>query len=969
MKLITYGEPITEVNSRIKDKQGKWNLISSFWNHIETPNGPVYIFSDGTFSNTLGVSPQLYAKGLTGLNMMLPIEYNPDFDSESMAQTVNNSAANEPAAKDSPKINNQTNSEAILDKIFANFDKQLDIFPQEKLYLHTDKPYYLAGEKIWFRAHVVDAATHLPEFSSHCVFVELFNAKDSAICRVKTSLENDSLNSQFSTLNSQFFSGYLLIPEDAPEGDYLIRACTNLMRNLDEDYFFMKTVRIANPATRLIRAFPEFGFSEDNRTVNAGIRFSGVRSSSPVNPEPVSIGINNEKPVNVKSVDGMSNFSFTLSAIEKQRTMLLDAVYDRQPYRKFIRIPLPDSDFEVSFYPEGGNALAGCMGRIAVKAMQRDGTEIEVNGTVFDSREKEITRFKTDLRGMGLFSLTPVQGEKYYAVCTNSKGQAKRFDLPEVRDEGYALSAVWLRDNLVVSVQCSKSLIKNDTLYTVLHTRGMVQDIRILKNPGEKLAFPKDLFPSGVSNILLLTKDMIPVSERLVFVDNGDYANVECRTDKESCSVRSPVEFSVTLTDESGEPLSGSLSVSVTDDYAVRVDTSSNILTFLLLSSDLRGNIPDPAFYLQKTAQSAAALELLMLTQGWRRYDTERILRNDCLYPDSLFETGYEITGTVERIPATPLQRAVPEINASVSILALNGGDYFGSTVTDSNGRFYLHDGGMPDSIRFLVQATPKSGNSNFVELTLDRPKFPERTVPAISSATLDEEQFSDYAGKAERQYVNEHGERFIMLDEVIITAQRKSLVRRSKYYSMPDRTFNGDELYNGLAFSSKFALDEGYRPPSGVCSILYLVDDIVVGSINWLEIEDVVQIDWLTSQRNLIPFGEAGRCGVLSIFTKVGDGKFNRNRKMPNLRSIVPLGFQKPVEFYAPKYGSPEDFSKPDLRTTIHWQPNLTIDETGTAKFSFHTADSPSTYSVVIEGVADDGKIIYRRGELRVKN
>jgi hypothetical protein len=89
----------------------------------------------------------------------------------------------------------------------------------------------------------------------------------------------------------------------------------------------------------------------------------------------------------------------------------------------------------------------------------------------------------------------------------------------------------------------------------------------------------------------------------------------------------------------------------------------------------------------------------------------------------------------------------------------------------------------------------------------------------------------------------------------------------------------------------------------------------------------------------------------------------------MPYIRSIVPLGFQQPVEFYAPKYDSPDDYSRPDLRTTIHWQPNLYTGEDGKATFSFYTADSPSTYTVVIEGVAENGTIIYKSEVLRVKN
>ena len=79
-----------------------------------------------------------------------------------------------------------------------------------------------------------------------------------------------------------------------------------------------------------------------------------------------------------------------------------------------------------------------------------------------------------------------------------------------------------------------------------------------------------------------------------------------------------------------------------------------------------------------------------------------------------------------------------------------------------------------------------------------------------------------------------------------------------------------------------------------------------------------------------------------------------------------MPLGYQLPVEFYSPKYDTQEkiDDSKPDLRTTIYWKPNVMTDNEGNAKLDFYTADDSGTYSVVIEGVSEDGKLIHYQGK-----
>jgi len=429
--LFCLGKPVRNVDMQKIQGVTPLHSIGIIRIQILTQGDPVRIFPDGTYMNPLWASPVYSSKPFSGLDMILPIDYNPEGEN-GYTETKKEPAKIVPALP--PLTDN-------LIRVAQSFERQLSVFPQEKIHLHTDKPYYLSGERIWFRAHVVDAASHIPSFSSGSLYVELFDARDSVICRVKTGYTND------------LYSGYIKIPENAPEGDYTLRAYNARMRNLDEDYFFINNIRIVNPMTRILQTKPEFEFLPDQK-IGASIRFSPSSTSSlisPISPESVKISINNEKPMILKSENGLSSFSFKLSPQVKQRVMMLNAMYEKSPFQQYIRIPLPDDDFEVSFYPEGGSALYGCRGRVAVKAMQRDGTEMVVNGTIYDRQGSEITQFVTESRGMGQFDLMPERGETYYAVCTNSKGQFKRFDLPAPKENGYALSASWFRDRLILT--------------------------------------------------------------------------------------------------------------------------------------------------------------------------------------------------------------------------------------------------------------------------------------------------------------------------------------------------------------------------------------------------------------------------------------------------------------------------------------------------------------------------------------
>ena len=149
----------------------------------------------------------------------------------------------------------------------------------------------------------------------------------------------------------------------------------------------------------------------------------------------------------------------------------------------------------------------------------------------------------------------------------------------------------------------------------------------------------------------------------------------------------------------------------------------------------------------------------------------------------------------------------------------------------------------------------------------------------------------------------------------------------------------------------------------------LLLVDNVVwdFEDIDAISPSDVAQID-LLSGANL--FGMRGANGVIVIHTKRDTNityQIPDNSKQFHIRNIQPLGFQQSVEFYAPKYDIPQirNAQTPDLRTTIHWQPIVHTDNTGVASFEFYTADEQMSYTIIIEGLTDDGSIIRQEGKL----
>ncbi|MDR2585254.1 MAG: TonB-dependent receptor plug domain-containing protein, partial [Prevotellaceae bacterium] len=174
----------------------------------------------------------------------------------------------------------------------------------------------------------------------------------------------------------------------------------------------------------------------------------------------------------------------------------------------------------------------------------------------------------------------------------------------------------------------------NDELYLLAHTRGMIHLIEPWDHQRNMEVIPQELFPSGVLHLILFDAHLNVMSERLVYIHNQDQAQLLYRTDREKSSHRSLVKSTISVTDLDGNPLEGSFSISVTSNREVMPDSTANIATQLLLASDLRGYIENPVYYFRNTVESSQALDLLMLVNGWRRYDISNVVKGHYAFPE-----------------------------------------------------------------------------------------------------------------------------------------------------------------------------------------------------------------------------------------------------------------------------------------------------------------------------------------------
>jgi hypothetical protein len=429
----------------------------------------------------------------------------------------------------------------------------------------------------------------------------------------------------------------------------------------------------------------------------------------------------------------------------------------------------------------------------------------------------------------------------------------------------------------------------------------------------------------------------------------------------------------------------------VTDDKDIAHDSLQSITASLLLSSEIKGYIESPGYYLQDHRAAEIALDHLMLTHGWRRYELSEVIKGNYSLPETGFETSKEMSGSVKSLV---LRR--PVMNSEVSFFS-NYGDYR-QAATDSAGlfRFKVH---YPESAIFFVQALNQKGKEG-VELVINQERFPKLKHAPIS---LPEKRINidndsppmndpiDFMRKAEQRSHYDEDMKFVQINEVTVNARRvdkKDEFRRTNWASGGDDVIYRNEIEkkNPRLVSDLLRMVAGVQVLSnGAISIrnagppLVLIDGIQAdwpdnmtsifdSPIERVNTSDIESIDVFKSGGKTPFFGPRGANGVISITTRRGEN--SSVITSPNHKSYTPLGFQKPVEFYAPKYDTPESKirSIPDYRTTIYWKPDIIVSEDGNASFEFYTSDFATTYSVVIEGLSTTGKIIRQVKTIEVR-
>ena len=672
---------------------------------------------------------------------------------------------------------------------------------------------------------------------------------------------------------------------------------------------------------------------------------------------------------------------------------LVAAYPGREADRPSPELPLRRDKLNVAFYPEGGHIVAGETCRIAFKASDEHGMGIAVD-SICDSRG-QLLHVDSGHGGMGAFMYHPDRTRDQLTVY--AMGQKTTWTLPKAESSGYILQYRKEQGKLLFTVR-SRSMSSADSINYMLTSGGNVYEYGTLYQRGSDidttLTFSASLLPTGVAQLTLLTGEGQTIANRLLYVDNG--MQYQPLTISAIPDALKPYD-SVNLDIRSAGPSTFSLSVRDAADYGTA--SQDDIRTYLLLSSELKGYIENPGWYFGDAPEEERtnALDLLMMVQGWTRYDWQqapsmRLGGRHHEPEEDLMVDGWAFN----RITGKPV------IGTRVGIKLFSPDRKYKQQAwakTDSTGywRVHLVDYHGDWDLYLYTQQNSKNPEKEMTRLRLGRSSSPRvrayqpeemfipgyagderdlamwkeeiqkplvQVLPDVADIIGDSYLLEEVEIKGKRRYIDYNrfhafdGERDSeqVLDEGGYTGDILAFLERKGYgYTIdyPDMGENMKDAYT-LQSATKVSIDGHltyWTTPANHSSIHRHDDqpDTPANSLWAADMEDV---------KNVIVYDyEPGHRYVEVEVTFLEENE--RKARAKNVRQTTFAGYSQPVEFYAPTYPNGPVAGDKDYRRTVYWNPEITTDSTGCATISFYNNGYSRTLTVSAEGLTRDGKFI----------
>jgi hypothetical protein len=639
----------------------------------------------------------------------------------------------------------------------------------------------------------------------------------------------------------------------------------------------------------------------------------------------------------------------------------------------------------VNVFPEGGELITGLNSLVAFKATDKFGKPVNIKGLLVNQLGKTLDTIKVRHDGMGSFRLMPKAGESYSLKWIDPAGNTGIIAIPVNPKEGITLSVTTNNEFANVKVERTANIPENFKRLNLLVHMNQVVLFKVSLNTADKplLAanIPIEGLNTGILQFSLFSSDWLPVAERIVFVNNREHEfGAKLIPQLVTLTKKGKNVFDIFVADTTVT----NMSVAVTDASLESSQANHTIYSDFLLSSELKGKIHNPGYYLSSDSDSVTAnLDLVMLTNGWRKFNWEKLKAS-----------------------------ISPEIKYPVEtdIIRVSGKVYGLKTVSANDLMLNLIIQNKDSSKNFIFQPVTKEGlfqSENMFIFDTARIFYNFNQNQKLNELT--QVQFDNGLLKASAKMLELKDENMLNLwnDSVSLAKMNAFLQMQEDWKKRSSYKTLQEVIIKAKAKSNEQAIDERYasglfaggdaqvfdflNDPAalgGIDIISYLqgrvaglminrsgasttmswrgatpdlyLDQMQVGAdfIQSINVQDIAMVKVFRPPF----FGSmgGGSGGAIAIYTKKGgDFKGDNSKSSKSMQSTLLVGYTRFKEFFNPQYENPAENNDTDIRTTLYWNPYvITNKKSPRFKVQFFNNDISKRLQIVLEGVNADGKI-----------
>jgi TonB-dependent SusC/RagA subfamily outer membrane receptor len=871
---------------------------------------------------------------------------------------------------------------------------------KEKIYMHTNHVFFKPGEHLFFKIYLVNGNDQTPSTTSASVHVEVLNPSGNLVQKLSYRAENG------------YAEGSYDFPAEAVGGTYKLRAYTSWMQNEKDSSFYTKEItvqKVIAPRVLMKLDFPKKGYGAGDE-VMADFSMRSL-DNQPIKDKQASFTVSiGGKAIETNTFktnyQGKAQVYFSLPKELTTNDGLLNIIINHDAYTEAISrsIPIVLNKIDLQFMPEGGTLVEGLNTNIAFKALNENGKAADIKGDVVDNRGNKVASLESYHFGMGSFAFTPMKGLFYKVRITSPTNIVAEYPLPMAVPNGVVMNIQQDKNGLQVILKTTSDM-KLKLIGQTKSINFFSKDI-LLKKGQEAIQVDANKFPAGIAQFTLYSEGGMPLSERLVFLNSDKILQVKITTDKEKYQPREKVTLTLKTLDDKGQPIPSNFSMAVVDDklWSFADDKQDHILSWLLMSSELKGKIEEPQFYFKKEeAKSIPALDLVMLTHGYRYFQFIEYVQesNKLKYSPDL---GTVLSGTI-------VNKFNEPVKATVFLISRNNDKVAIKMKTDDDG-VYCFPNLSANKYYYVLAKSQKEKEDVVIKVEQNGIGSNPIKAKLLKKVNLDNDE--DFAVikpfvkplKDElKKQQNQAGFDMQMqgfgreqnLEDVVVTGygtqKRKELT--GSVATISAREINNIPIANmGEALQGRvagLAITQAAGNPGAAANIrirgaasitgnnepLFVVNGVPMDrlNINNLNPNDIDNIEVLKDASATAIYGSRGANGVILIQSKsLKSEKIRVNLSKKSFFSSLPVFSNGPTyavarRFYAPMYQSLETEERSDFRETIYWNPVVQTDKTGIAKIEFWNSDATTTFRAIAEGIAFNGKLGRTEATYAVQN